>query len=141
MSKAGLVGQRVDQPGLALGQLPDPVDGRVGEGLTGLGGVLGEQRGAVGGIEVAQAQGLGLDVEPAAAGDDLLLGRGMDAVVAQVAHAAEHDGGRERLRALGVTGAQLAQQRDQRVADQGVDLVEQQHQRLRGCAGSSAPAG
>lgn len=37
-----------------------------------------------------------------------------------------------------VTGAQLAQQRDEGVADQGVDLVEQQHQRL---VELGAPAG
>jgi hypothetical protein len=41
--EAGLVGQRVDQPGLALGQLPDPLQGLGGERLAGLGGVLAEQ--------------------------------------------------------------------------------------------------
>ena len=53
----------------------------------------------------------------------------MDAVVAQVAHAAQHDGGRKLRRALGVAGAQLAQQRQQGVADQGVHFIQQQHQR------------
>ena len=56
---------------------------------------------------------------------------GMDAVVAQIAHPAQDDRLREVIRALGVAGAQLAQQRDQGVADQGVHLVEQQHDGAR----------
>jgi hypothetical protein len=35
------------------------------------------------------------------------------------------------LRTLGVAGAQLAQQGDEGVADQGVDFVEQENQGLR----------
>jgi hypothetical protein len=83
------------------------------------------------GVEVADPQGLGPDVEGAAAGDDLVLGARMDPVVAQVAHTAEHHRGRGGTRALGIAGAQLAQQRDEGVAHQGVHLVEQQHQGLR----------
>jgi hypothetical protein len=129
--EAGLVGERVDQPGLTAGQVPDLLQGLGGEDLPGLGGVLQQQGVDLVLIEVAQAQRLGLDVEGAAAGDDLGLGAGVDAVVAQVAHAAQHDRLREALGALRVAGAQLAQQRDQGVADQGVDLVEQQHRRAR----------
>ena len=52
----------------------------------------------------------------------------MDAVVAHVAHAAQHDALGKALGALVVAGPELAQHRDQGVADQGVDLVDEQHQ-------------
>ena len=55
----------------------------------------------------------------------------MDAVVAQVAHAAEDDGLGKLAGPLRIPGAQLAQQRDQGVADQRVHLIQQQHQRPR----------
>ena len=66
------------------------------------------------------------------------LGRGgatgvtrMDAVVVDIAHPAQHDALREGAGALAVAGAQLAQHRDQAVADERVDLVDEQHQRPR----------
>ena len=55
----------------------------------------------------------------------------MDAVVPYISHSAQDD-------ALGVaggspvvSGAQLSQNRNQRVPDEGVDLVDQEHQRMR----------
>ena len=54
---------------------------------------------------------------------------GVNAVVAHVAHPAQDDALGKAGRALGVAGPQLPQHRDQGVADQGVDFVEQQHQR------------
>ena len=38
--ETGPVGQGIDQPGLALGQLPDPLQGRRGEDLPGRGGMF-----------------------------------------------------------------------------------------------------
>ena len=55
----------------------------------------------------------------------------MDAVVAHVAHAAKHHALRKPPGAPDVAGPELAQHRDQGVADQRVDLVDQQHQGLR----------
>lgn len=50
----------------------------------------------------------------------------MDAVIAQVAHSAEDDRLREMVGPLGIAGPQLTQQGDQGIADQGVDLVEEE---------------
>ena len=55
----------------------------------------------------------------------------MDAVVAHIPHAAQDHAVREMLGALAVSRSQLAENRQQRVADQRVDLVDEQHQRLR----------
>ena len=65
------------------------------------------------------------------AGDDL-PGARPDAVIADV-RAPRHNTHalREALGALLVAGAELAQHREQGVADQRVDLVHQQHQRRR----------
>ena len=54
----------------------------------------------------------------------------MNAVVAHVADAAQHHTLRKPFGALDVAGTELAQHGDQRVAHQGIDLVDQQHQRL-----------
>ena len=62
----------------------------------------------------------------------------MDAVVAHVAYPAQHHALREAPGAPDVAGAELAQHRDQGVADQRVDLVDQQHQ---GLGVRLAPAG
>ena len=126
--EARLLGQCVDQPRLAGGQLPHRLQRRCGEPLPGLRGVLAEQRAHLGLREVVQPQGSRLDVEGAAAGDHALLGRRVDAVVAHVAHPAQNHALREAGRALVVAGAQLPQHRDQGVADQRVDFVDQQHQ-------------
>ena len=129
--EAGVVGQGVDQPGLPAGQLPDLVPGARGERLARRLGVLGEQRQNLVVREVAQAQRLGLHVERAAAGDDRLLGARPDAVVAHVPHAAQDDALRKGRRAPDVARSQLAQHREQRIAHQRVDLVDEQHRRPR----------
>ena len=128
-AEARLVGEGVHQPRLALGQRPDPAPRFRRERLAGLAGVLIEQRFDLPRREVAQPQRLGADVEGAAAGDDRLFRRRPDAVVAHVAHPAEDDALREAARALRVARAQLPQHREQGVADQRVDFVDQQHQR------------
>ncbi len=55
----------------------------------------------------------------------------MDAVVAHIAHTAQHNALWEELRSFCIAGSQLAQHCDQGVADQRVDLVEQEHQGQR----------
>jgi hypothetical protein len=72
-----------------------------------------------------------LDVEGAAAGDDGLLGARMDAVVAHVPHAAEHNALREAIRARVIPCSQLAQHRQQGIAHESIDLVDEQDQRSR----------
>ena len=62
----------------------------------------------------------------------------MDAVVAHVTHAAQHHALWKAARAQVVAGPQLPEYGDQRVANQGVDLVDQQHQWSRV---GHAPAG
>ena len=94
-------------------------------------GVLGDQGAHLRLGEVPQAQRLGPDVERAAAGDDRLLGARVDAVVAHVAHPAQHHALGKATRAPDVAGPELTQHRDQGIADQRVDLVDQQHQGLR----------
>ena len=135
--------QRVHQPRLAPRLRPHRVERRRREPLARLGRVLRHQRPRLGLREVAQAQRLRGDVERAAARDDLARTR-TDAVVADVAHAAQHDALREARRALLVIGAKLAQHREQGVAHQRVDLVDQQHQRRRvrfAPAGEERPKG
>ena len=128
--EAGFVGQRVHQPGLAAGQFPDCRQDFMGDGLAGLLGVLAQQVAHLPLREVAQAQGLGLDIEGAAAEHDIPC-CGADAVVAHVAHAAQNDALREVPRSVAVPAAQLPEHRDRGVAHEGVDLVDEQHQRLR----------
>ena len=130
--EAGFGAQRVHQPGLALGLLPHGVQRLRRERLAGLGAVLGDERPRLRLREVPQAQGLGCYVERAAAGNDL-AGAGADAVVSDVAYAAQHHALWEALWALLVAGAKLAQYREQGIADKRVDLVDQQHQRRRVC--------
>ncbi len=50
-TEAGVVGECIDQPGLTPGEVPDPFQGRGGEGLAGLIGVLGEQRSRLRGLK------------------------------------------------------------------------------------------
>jgi hypothetical protein len=128
------VAQRVHQPGLpsVSAQSSGQMAGSIAWPVVGF--VLLPQGHGFFTAEVAQAQRLGLDVERAAAGDDFLVG-GVHAVVAHIAHAAQDDGLRERARALGIARADLAQQRNQGVADQRVHFVEQQHDGARGASG------
>ena len=77
--------------------------------------------------EVAKAEGRCLDVEGGASGDDVLIGK-HDAVIAHVAHAAEDDGLREVPGTLVVSGAYLAQDADERIANQGVNLIDEKNE-------------
>ena len=88
--------------------------------------------------EVPDAQRFGPDVERAAAGDDRVLRARTDAVVAHVTHSAQHHALREAPGTLVIAGPQLPEYGDQRVPDQGIDLVDQQHQ---GSRVGHAPAG
>ena len=122
--EAGFSAERVHQPGLALGLLPNRIQRFGSELLAGLGGVLGDEGAGLGLREVAQAQGLGGDVERAAAGDNL-PGTGADAIVPDVPQAAQHHALRKARRALLIAGPQLPQHREQRVPHQGIDLINQ----------------
>ena len=64
--EAGVVAQRVHQPGLPCGAGPDHPECVVGEGLSRLGGVLGEQSADLRLAEIAEPQRSRLDVEGAA---------------------------------------------------------------------------
>jgi hypothetical protein len=61
----GLLGERVDEPGLALGELEGAGVGARGEDLAGVGGVLGVELGDLVGGEVQEGEGADLDVEGA----------------------------------------------------------------------------
>ena len=130
--EAHLQRQRVDEPGLPPGLLPHGPHRPGRELLAGLGGVLAEQGLHLGPREIPHPKRPGLDVEGAATRDDLLLRARVDAVVADVAHAAEHDALGKPVRALGISGAELPEHRHQRVAHHRVDLVDQQDQRRVG---------
>ena len=129
--EAGPGAQRVHQPRLAAGLRPNEVERLRGERLSGLFGVPGKQRAHLGVREVAEAQRPGPDVERAAAGHGRLLRAGVDTVVTDVPHPAQHDALRKASGALVVAGPQLPEHRDQGVADERVDLVDEQHQRSR----------
>ena len=78
--------------------------------------------------EVAEAQRSGLDVESAAPGYERVFGARMDAIVAHVAYAAQDDALREPPGTPVVAGAQLAEHGQQGIADERVNLVDEQHQ-------------
>ena len=137
VAEAGVVAQRVHQPRLAGGARADQRLRLLRERLPGRRGVLRQQCPYLLLREVAQAQRFGLDVEGAAAQHHPVLGGRVDAVVAHVTHPAQDDAVRVARRAVDVAGAQLPQHRQQGVAHQRVDLVDQQHQRL---AVGSGPA-
>ena len=131
VAEAGIVAQRVHQPRLAGGALPDQRQRTLGERLPGLCRMLRGQRVNLLLGEVAEPQRFRLDIERAAAEHQAVLGSRMDAVVAHVTHPAQDDAVRKALRAVDVPRAQLAQHRQQGVAHQRVDLIDQQHQRTR----------
>ncbi len=85
--------------------------------------------------EVAHAQRLGLDVEGTAASDHLSPFL-VQAVIPYIAHTTQHDALGEGIRSLRIAGADLAQQRDQGVAHQGVHFVQEQY---RGAIASKRP--
>ena len=130
--EAGLVGERIHQPRLSPRLTPHRLDGGGGERLPRLRRVLPPEaprhRPA---RSPPDASDFRLDVERAAPGDHRVRRRGMDPVVAHVAHAAQHHALRKAVRTLVVPRPQLPQHRQQRVADQHVDLVDQQHERRR----------
>jgi len=128
------VTQGIDEPRLTFGIGPQLGPDRRVNLLAGFGLMLLPQRDGFGPAEVAQAQRLGLDVEGAAAGDDFVVG-GVNPIVPHIAHAAQDDGLRKRAGPLGVAGADLAQQRNEGVADEGVHFVEKQHDGARIAAG------
>ena len=135
--EACLPAQRVHQPRLPGGPRQDQPHRLLRERLAGRRRVLRQQRPHLLLREVAQSQRLGLDVEGAAAEHHAVLGGRVDAAVAHVTHPAQDDAVREGGRTLVVAAAQLPQHRQQGVAHQRVDLVDQQHQRL---AVGSGPA-
>ena len=129
--EAGFVGERVHQPRLTPGQLPDRGAGLARKRLAGLLVVLSEQGLDLVRREVSEPQRLGAHVEGAPAGDDRVLRGRPDAVVAHVAHPAQDHALRKPVRALRVAGPELAKDREQGVADERVDLVDHEHERLR----------
>ena len=128
--EARLVRERVHQPRLAAGSAPDFVQRLLVEPLSGGFGVLAQQGVRLGLREIAEAQRAGVHVECAAAEYHCVLGAGPDPIVAHIADAAQHDAVGIAARPFRVAGAQLAEYGDQGVADQRVDLVDEQHQRL-----------
>ena len=100
-AEAGFCAKRVGQPWLAPGLSPHGIQRLGSEHLPRLLGVLGEQRAHLSLREVAEAQGSGLDVERAATGDHGVLRGGLDPIVADVAHPAQHHAVRGSSRADG----------------------------------------
>ena len=127
--EAGRISEGVHEPGLALGPSPYRLQRLRCEPLPRLLGVLRQQRQHVLSGQIAQTHRSGLDVECAASQDDGVFRTRVDTVVAHVAHAAQHHALRKTLRAPDVAGPELAQHGDQRVAHQGIDLVNQEHER------------
>ncbi|MEA2061782.1 MAG: hypothetical protein U9P10_15050 [Thermodesulfobacteriota bacterium] len=90
--EGGLIGQSIDQPGLPLAQIPDAGNGIRGECLTGLSGVLLQEQAHLFFYKIPHAQRLRLDIECAAAGDDLLAAARMDPVIPDIPHTAQNNG-------------------------------------------------
>ena len=131
VAEAGLRGQCVDQPRLTLRLCPDFPQGILGERLSRVLRVLVEQRRDFGAREVPETQRLRLDVERTPAGDDFPCGARVDAVVPHVTNAAQDNALRKARRAPVVSRPKLSQHRQQRIAHQGIDLVDEQHQGSR----------
>ena len=93
--------------------------------LTGLFRVLAQQRLHFRPVEIAEPQRRSTDVEPSAARTHVT------AIVRHLTHPTEHDAVREPVRPFVVAGTQVAEYRQQHVARQGIDLVNQQHQWTR----------
>jgi hypothetical protein len=92
--------------------------------------LLGVEFGHLRGGEVPQPQRLQLDVERTGGAEPVRVTAGGSFIVADVALPAQHHRGGEPLRPLGEPVPQLAQDADQTLPAQCVDLVEEQHQRL-----------
>ena len=128
--ETGFVSQRVHQPRLALRQPPDLLPPLVREHLVRLPGMLCQQGLDLARQEISEPQRFGPNVECAATRDDGVFGPGPNSVVAHVTHAAQNYALGKPPGAVRVTGPELTQYRQQRVAHQSVDLVDHEHQRL-----------
>ncbi|MGH9847359.1 MAG: hypothetical protein ACREEM_52365, partial [Blastocatellia bacterium] len=121
LAEADIVGQRIDQPGLPRRQIPDQWPDAVVEALSGLRRVLPVKCLDLLRREIAEPRGLVLDVEGAAARDDLFFS--LDPVIPHIADAAEDDVLREARGPRRIPRPQLAQRRDERVADLSLFLL------------------
>ncbi len=92
-----LVGERVDEPRLPPGGLPDPVKGGLGEDLARLGGVLLQQGAHLVAGEVGESEGLHLDVERARGAQPPGIPPARRLVVADVSEPAKRDRGGEAV--------------------------------------------
>ena len=129
--KTGSLAQRVHQPWLSMGLRPDLFN-RVGlESLAGFLRVLKQQRIQFGSREVAECKCAITDVECAPAGNLVTERTRVDTIVLQVAYATQHDALWEAGGALGVPRAELAQDREKRVADKSINFVDQQYEGTR----------
>ncbi len=123
-----LAGQRVDKPRLAASQLEGVFHGARDERLPGVGGVLAVEHGHLVQGEVSQPQRLQFDVERARGPETGRVAPGCRFIVADVAQAAQRDRRGEVARPAAVAVAELAENADQTLTAQSVDLVEEQHQ-------------
>ena len=119
----------IHQPGLAFGGSPHKGEAAFIPLLAGILCVLHVQLAYLLLAEIAKAQRFSLDVECRAAGYDVLV-REHDAVVAHIAHTAEDNALGESHGAIGVARAYLSQHAYERVAHQGIYLVDDEDKRL-----------
>lgn len=119
-----LVAECVDQPRLALREIEDAIERLGRERLAGVAGMLGVQLHDLLACEAPQGERLHLDVEWArrvrAHGG---AARG-ELVITHVAQADERERPGEGVGAARISGADLAQHGDQRLALEGINLVE-----------------
>ncbi len=126
-----LVCEGIDQPRLTHGQRIGVLDGLGDEPLAGVGGVLPVELTDLVEGEVVQPQGRHLDVERTRRRQPGRIAVRSNPVIADVAQAAENDRRGEAGGAVAVTVAQLAEDAEQGASAEGVNLVEEQHQRSR----------
>ncbi len=100
-----LARQRIDQPGLAQGQLENAFEGRRLESLSGRLLVLAAQDRHLFGGEIPQGQGFDLDVEGRRAAQPRSFGALFQPVVADVAQADQRDAVGKDAGLLGIAGA------------------------------------
>ena len=103
--EAGFVRQGINQPRLALGQLPNRSTCLVCEHLAGLLGVLRQQGLDLLMRKISEPQGFGADVKRTAPGDDGIFRGRLNAVVAHVAHPAQDHALGKAPRTIRVTSA------------------------------------
>ena len=83
------------------------------------------------------ARGLRVDAVDGRGLERFALRSGVHPIVPHVAHPAQHDAVRETPRSHVVARPQLAEHREQRVAGQGIDFVDEEHHRLPVATGPS----